>query len=235
MTRITNNWAILFLIVLFALYILNDKLYAASEARQLKVHLNQIYHNHRFTFFCDDVFSPKGEIDFQPCDNCPLIHKKIQWMPIVPLWELAKQLNCYQEKMCINKKGQAFKGLRCCQQLDRSYQKMSVDLHNFVPEVPLLKQQRRRFAFGFVQHHASSNACHLYIDQKQKIVEPSPHLRGMIARIYLYMRDTYHFPLSPAQTNLFLAWHKEYPVSEWERERNEKIRALQGNGNPYII
>ncbi|MFI4936928.1 MAG: endonuclease [Candidatus Berkiellales bacterium] len=226
-----TNWLILLFLTLLPLLAFSV---TGSHKTPLS-HLNQIYRNHRFTFFCDQPFSAKNEVTFQPCSHCPTITKKIQWMPIVPLWQLAQHLNCYQEKTCINSKGQTFKGLRCCQQVNSTYQQMSVDLHNFAPEIPLLRQQRRRFTFGLVSDQKRNQAsCHLYIDQKQKCIEPAPEIRGIIARTYLYMRDTYHFPLSEKEAALFLAWHQEYPVSEWERERNKMIQTLQGKGNRYI-
>jgi deoxyribonuclease-1 len=80
----------------------------------------------------------------------------------------------------------------------------------------------------------SNQFCHFYIDKKNKLVEPAPHLRGMIARTYLYMRDTYQLALAGDELRLYQAWHQQYPVTEWERERNNKIKEIQGKKNPYI-
>ncbi len=33
---------------------------------------------------------------------------------------------------------------------------------------------------------------------------------------------------------MFIAWSQKDPPDEWERERNERIKAGQGNGNPYV-
>ena len=58
--------------------------------------------------------------------------------------------------------------------------------------------------------------------------------RGAIARTYFYMRDRYQLNLSRQQTQLFTAWNKQYPVTAWECERDERIAKVQGNHNPYV-
>jgi deoxyribonuclease-1 len=46
------------------------------------------------------------------------------------------------------------------------------------------------------------------------------------------MRDRYQLNLSRQQTQLFTAWNKQYPVTAWECERDERIAKVQGNHNP---
>ena len=70
--------------------------------------------------------------------------------------------------------------------------------------------------------------------KKNKIIEPEASLRGMIARAYLYMAHTYPIRLSDEEKALYLAWHQAYAPTAWEKERNNKIKAIQGNGNPYV-
>ncbi len=48
------------------------------------------------------------------------------------------------------------------------------------------------------------------------------------------MRDQYNLTLSRQQTQLFNAWDKMYPVTDWECERDERIAKVQGNHNPYV-
>lgn len=186
------------------------------------------------TFFCEQPFSAAGEL--QPADHKhqPALSEKVQWMHIVPLKQLAHSYACYQQK-CLNKKGKVFQGLRCCQQQDTQFQRMARDLHNLVPESRLLKQQRTRYRFAeFSNASTASHGCPLYIDKKHKLLEPPPSKRGMIARTYLYMKDTYPFTLSAEESALYWRWHQQYPVIPAERERNEKIFAIQGTRNHYV-
>ena len=39
---------------------------------------------------------------------------------------------------------------------------------------------------------------------------------------------------SPEDLKQLLEWHEEYPVSDYERHRNETIQDVQGNRNPFI-
>ncbi len=207
----------------------------ANSSHKLKQDLALLYQDHRSTFFCEQPFTAKNNIIFQSCKECPLINTQVDWMPLVPYSALAGHLLCYREKLCVNQQGQRFKGLRCCQKINETYRLMSRDLHNFVPELKILKQYRRQYSFGLIADHPSSQqGCHFYIDKKSKIIEIAPHLRGKVARTYLYMKDTYHMPLNQEQFALYYDWHQQYPADAWEKERNEKIKAIQGNGNPYI-
>ncbi len=206
-----------------------------ASKKEATIHLLDIHQSHRITFFCEQPFSITGEIKIPHCKNCPQTSNAIQWIPIVSHQQLAKHLLCFNEKICVNKNGTRFKGIRCCKELDKNYSLATWDLHNFVPEQKELKQQRRQYRFGQIENFKPvNNECHFYVDKKNKMIEPAPSTRGLIARTFLYMRDTYHLPLSQEELIQYQNWHQEYPVSEWERVRNEKIKAIQGNGNPYI-
>ena len=63
--------------------------------------------------------------------------------------------------------------------------------------------------------------------------------RGAVARATLYFLVRYPQTvrtanLPKARLEVLLKWHKEDPVSEWERHRNQAIFAMQGNRNPFI-
>ncbi len=199
----------------------------APKKQSTEKALLQIYNTHRQTFFCEESFSTKGHTHKE--------QTKIKWMSLVSSKEYAKNLLCYQEKICINKNGETFKGLRCCDQQDPVYQRMKKDLHNLVPELPLLKKQRGNHHFGLcLESGEIIKGCQIKLDKKNKTIEPSEALRGMIARTYLYMAQTYPFTLDEKEKALYLAWHQAYPPTPWERERNRRIKEVQGNGNPYI-
>lgn len=81
---------------------------------------------------------------------------------------------------------------------------------------------------------------------------PGDDHRGDVARILFYMAVTYdflvltddglldesnHYTLEGTKMGklmLLLRWHKEDPVSSFERQRNQAIFDLQGNRNPFI-
>lgn len=83
--------------------------------------------------------------------------------------------------------------------------------------------------------------------------EPRDEVKGDVARMIFYMTVRYEGNngepdcemtndmslFNSGQTvhgrkTTLLEWHKQDPVSEWERNRNEKIYEIQGNRNPFI-
>lgn len=179
----------------------------AKTPKDLKSQLLSLHQEHRYTFLYEQAFNERGEMKTKHCANCPSVKTTIQWLPIVSHQQLAKHLTCYKEKICINKKGVAFKGLRCCLTQDPYFKLATVDLYNYVPELGLLKKEL-------------------------KAPPPLP-ARGMIARTYLYMRKTYFLPLTDEEVVRYQAWDKQYPPTPWEITRNEKISKIQGNVIAY--
>src|SRR5690606_30548873 len=57
---------------------------------------------------------------------------------------------------------------------------------------------------------------------------------GQIARIYFYMHDYYQLPLTAQEQQLYLRWHQQFPVSQWELERDRRIARLMGHNNPSV-
>jgi endonuclease/exonuclease/phosphatase family metal-dependent hydrolase len=70
--------------------------------------------------------------------------------------------------------------------------------------------------------------------------EPREDHKGNVARAMLYFWVVYgNRDVTPkfidAQFDTLLAWHKADPVDAAERARNDKIKAIQGNENPFIL
>lgn len=77
-------------------------------------------------------------------------------------------------------------------------------------------------------------ACDFKVDFKGRTAEPRDEVKGQIARIYFYMHDRYNMRMSRQQQQLLMAWDKQYPVSDWERERDRRIAARMGHNNPFV-
>lgn len=199
-----------------------------------------LYQDHRQTFYCGCKFDKHNKIDLQSCgykiQEDPRRAKRLEWEHIVPISHLAAHLPCWKNKLCCNKQGQCFKGRRCCQKSDPQFCKMEADLHNLVPEIGELNAARSNYRFGvlpFVAEGQFGN-CEIKIDSETRRVEPRITTRGVIARVYFYMSDSYGFHLSDSQRQLFQSWNALYPPDDWEIERNKRIKEIQGNDNPYI-
>lgn len=55
-----------------------------------------------------------------------------------------------------------------------------------------------------------------------------------IARIYFYMADRYALSYPTDMKSMLEAWNVADPVSAKERERNDRIRSLQGHANGSV-
>lgn len=59
------------------------------------------------------------------------------------------------------------------------------------------------------------------------------NVRGDAARIF-YVCDTYGIMLTTMQRQLFEAWSTADPPHAWERLRDKRISAAQGNHNGFV-
>ena len=85
------------------------------------------------------------------------------------------------------------------------------------------------------------------------VFEPCDEYKGDFARIYFYVATCYpdvaweertdavvsfvqeDYPtLKPAITPMLLQWHRQDPVSEWEKTRINRVYEVQSNRNPFV-
>ncbi|GLR08263.1 deoxyribonuclease I [Mixta theicola] len=148
---------------------------------------------------------------------------RIEWEHVVPAWQFGHQRQCWQDG-----------GRKNCSK-DKGYRQIESDLHNLQPAIGEVNGDRGNFMYsqwnGSEQQYGQ---CAMKIDFKNKQAEPPARARGMIARTYFYMRDSYQLRLSRQQTQLMQVWDKQYPVTPWECERDKRIAKIQGNHNPYV-
>ena len=83
-------------------------------------------------------------------------------------------------------------------------------------------------------------SCGLIRPSHGKAFEPKAG-KGEAARAILYFVTRYPHEVGDVDKEMnssdiekLLEWHKEYPVTDYERHRNEVIQKTQGNRNPYI-
>ncbi|XBC41633.1 MAG: endonuclease [Buchnera aphidicola (Kaburagia rhusicola rhusicola)] len=149
---------------------------------------------------------------------------RIEWEHVVPAWQFGHLKKCW-------KKG----GRKNCAH-DTNYEKIETDLHNLQPVIGEINADRSNFMYGELDKKQKNQygRCSMKIDFKNKIAEPPDNSKGIIARTYFYMNQTYKLNISNEQMKLFNTWNKKYPISIWECKRDTLIFQIQGNHNPYV-
>lgn len=205
-----------------------------KAAPSLRALSQDIYSLHPYTLFCQYPLADDFTLMVRACDLCPPEARKVKWMNIVPAKRLASGRLCHEHKICLDRHGKPYRGLRCCRKKDEKFIAMEHDLHNIVPEDPRLA--RLNIGYTLIDNQPSNMAfvCDVRIDHKTKTLQPPPQSRGQIARAYLYMSDHYQLELSEQERALFLKWHTQHPPTAWEQEKNIEIFAHQNTRNHWV-
>ena len=151
--------------------------------------------------------------------------ERIEWEHIVPAWHFGHQLLCWQNG------GRAY-----CRSNNEKFRQMEADMHNLVPAIGEINGDRSNYKFGVVggEPRLYGDAVNMEIVFADRVAEPPESVQGDIARAYFYMVDRYQLQVSDQQNQLFIAWNNQDPVDSWEREKNQLVKALQGDENLYV-
>lgn len=230
----------------FLSFMINLLLLGASYAdhpknlTEAKILARVIWSEHPYTFYCGCKFDSHLIVDFKECEYVPQNlkrAKRVEWEHLVPAAWLGRQRACWREPLCESKRGKKFKGRNCCEKIDPSFNKAYTDLYNLVPAIGEVNATRKDYRFGVLHNNKENQyleGCSMIVNPRNRVVEPSDQVKGMIARAHLYMADTYDFHLSMKQRKMYIKWNESYPPSAWEFRWAQKIQQIQGNDNSYI-
>ncbi len=121
---------------------------------------------------------------------------------------------------------------------------MRSDMHHLFPTLSVPNGRRSHYAFGTANNVKYQTSAGSKLDHSE-IFEPWDGVKGNVARAMLYFWMRYHNrSIFQKGTNahdflisripMFMEWHKNDPVDEKERQRNEVIFEHQRNRNPFI-
>jgi deoxyribonuclease-1 len=211
-----------------------------------RVARDAIYSEHHIDFYCGCAFTPTktrsgGTIDATGCGYQARKNKArgrvLEWEHVVPAAFFGQHRTCWRKghDRCVTKTGKPFKGRDCCGRVDKTFKRIEADLHNLTPAVGELNGDRSNLPYGIVAGEPREyGACDFEIGGKPRVTEPRDEVRGDAARIWLYMSDTYKIKLTTAQRKMFEEWSTADAVDTFERLRNTRIEAAQGNRNPHV-
>lgn len=169
-----------------------------------------------------------GRVDLQACGYevraQPVRAARTEIEHIVPAWTLGHQRQCWQNG-----------GRKNCVATDPVFRAMEADLHGLTVVVGEVNADRSNFNFGQLSSTPYQyGACRTRVDFKQRTAEPRDEAKGFVARVQFFMHDWYGLNMSRQQQQLFSAWDRMYPPSEWERERERRVARVMGYSNPYV-
>lgn len=125
---------------------------------------------------------------------------------------------------------------RKCAEKDPEYLRMETDLYNLWPIIGELNVLRSNMSMAMLSgSDYNFGGCKAKIQDRK--FEPMDEYKGIVARTYMYMDLVYpnHGIISDKNRKLFEAWDKTYPVTDWECQRADLIKEVQGNANPILV
>lgn len=152
--------------------------------------------------------------------------ERTEWEHIVVASSLGRQLQCWQNG-----------GRKNCQATSPQFNEMEANLFNLSPVVGEVNGDRSNYNMGIVTptQRGMYGHCESKTDFKQRTFEPRDEAKGLVARTYFYMYDRYpDLRMSKQQQKLFMAWNKQYPVTDWEIEREHRIAKIMGHHNEFV-
>ncbi len=195
-----------------------------SEAKRIAL---KIYAAEPVTFYCGCRYSGH-QIDLQSC-GYQVRHQqaragRLEWEHIVPAWVFGHQRTCWKQG-----------GRKNCSANDPVFEAIEADLHNLVPSIGEVNGDRSNYALGMLPGRPNVyGACPMQVDGAAGIAMPPERARGAAARVYLYMADRYGLGLPARDRQTYETWNRQYPVSDWERWRNQQVSCVMGHNNPYV-
>ena len=201
------------------------------------------------TFYCRCYFTPTGKSGgvVHPLD-CGFTTtgsqergRTLEWEHVMPANIVAGKRACWTDDgfggKCETTSGNIVKNRDCCERagVDDEARHAINDLHNLVPSVGTLNASRSNHPYDLVdEEERRFGECDFEVGGDPKRAEPAKELRGNVARIWLYMNETWEVGLDEETIERMEQWSADDPPSEWEKERDRRIEKVQGNRNPFV-
>jgi deoxyribonuclease-1 len=200
---------------------------AKQELRELFPSGREIYCD------CAYDFHRKRVLDFSSCGFKAQSARghRIEWEHVVPASVFGRHFTAWTQGHPSCQHGTRMqRGRECAREASIDFRRMEADLYNLWPAIGELNRARSNFPFGEVAgEDRKFGRCDFEV--KGDVVEPPPHVRGDIARIYFYMDARYpQFGIvHRGNRSLLQNWHEHDPLDAIERQRLARIAKIQGN------
>ncbi len=208
------------------------------NAKRLLDH--NVYFDHRVTLYCEAPFDRRRNITLPRGFTTPSDAnraRRVEWEHVVPAENFGREFIewKYGSSACFDN-GRKFRGRNCAEHANREFRLMHADMYNLFPSIGAVNKLRSNYPYTEFGSGVKSTfgSCEMKIRHKK--AEPPAASRGEIARAVLYMNWAYpdRVKLKSSYLEMMKRWNTRYKVSAWECLRAKRIKALQGNANPFI-
>lgn len=200
-----------------------DKFY--SSKKEIAKHL----HKNPYTFYsnCKIEFSGRGKFhpDLRSCNYKSRGNSKrarrIEFEHIFPVSWAKKQFGCWSNG-----------GRTNCRNTDAAFRVLEADPVNLVPSVGEINGDRSNYRYAELTDgfDYGTNGKIYYSKESRKFMPPHEK-KGWVARVHLYMMETYNIKLSGSYEKLMHAWAK-LPATQEECDYNN-LTTSWGYNNPF--
>ncbi len=207
------------------------------NAKRLLDH--NVYFDHRVTLYCEAPFDKRRNITLPRGFTTPSDAnraRRVEWEHVVPAENFGREFTewKYGSSACFDN-GRKFRGRNCAERANREFRLMHADMYNLFPSIGAVNKLRSNYPYTEFGPgvRPTFGSCEMKIRHKK--AEPPEASRGEIARAVLYMAWAYpdRVKLKSSYIELMKRWNTRYKVSAWECLRAKRIKAIQGNANPF--
>jgi len=197
-----------------------------------------VYFDVRTDRYCGCTFDSRLRVDLVTCPmRTEQFHNRqegIEWEHVVPASDFGRQRACWRSPP------QGTDGRTHCGRVDETYRIMEADPHNLIPVIGALNAIRSNYRFGMVGAGTEDpivSGCGFRVAREGggRFVEPPDAVKGQVARIYFYFEDRYGHRIGRSQRRVFDAWNKQFPPDAAEIERDQRLAAITGVSNPFVV
>jgi hypothetical protein len=118
-----------------------------------------------------------------------------------------------------------------------AYEHQQSDLHHLYPTLAAANSARGSLPYGEAVSDLDlsfSPSLKGRDASGREVFEPRDEVKGDLARTLFYMSARWGLALEAYEEEVLRRWHTQDPPDDWERIRDGRVAALQGNRNVFI-
>ncbi|MBX2812236.1 MAG: endonuclease [Myxococcales bacterium] len=204
--------------------------------RSAKKYLYRLFPGPGKTLYCECHYNVEHEVDPAACGlpedlSDSQRSRRVEWEHVVPASAFGDTFAAWQEghPECGDQQGRS-----CARKVSDLFNRMEANLYNLRPSVGSVNSQRSNRAMSAIPGQSYQGKCNLEIQNDE--VEPRDEIKGDIARIYLYMDQTYPHRnvIRPEHHSEYLYWDQQDPVTPAECALVREIAPMQEHVNKVV-